>query len=249
MSLNVSFDFCLQEAPGEYAPGAIIKVYLFMEEWKDVPGYEGLYQINIAIKEGRCRRFLKNGKTKLLSSNQSQNGRIYWELWKNGTGKRQQAARWIAVTFPELVENDYFEGAQIDHKDTNRTNNHPSNLRWVTNKENCNNPLTRKHISDWQKGKKITETTRQKISSSLKGKRLSEETKNKMRKKHIGKLVSQYTFDGEYISTFKSITEAYRATGVDTKSIKQCCEGERKTAGKYMDQLTNKVYGYTWKYA
>ena len=35
----------------------------------------------------------------------------------------------------------------IDHINTVRTDIRVENLRWVTHKENCNNPLTLKHIS------------------------------------------------------------------------------------------------------
>lgn len=33
----------------------------------------------------------------------------------------------------------------VDHIDTNKTNNRVDNLRWVSYKENNNNPITRKH--------------------------------------------------------------------------------------------------------
>ena len=36
----------------------------------------------------------------------------------------------------------YEQGLFVDHIDTNRANNNASNLRWVTPKENANNPLT-----------------------------------------------------------------------------------------------------------
>lgn len=125
-----------------------------IEEWKKVPGKE--YWINIDTPEGRCRRIYKNGKVKVLSNKPRKcDGRIYWVLSKDGKLTIQQAARWIAITYPELVQNEYFPGAEIDHIDTDRMNNHPSNLRWVTPKENCNNPLTRKHISEAAKGKKV----------------------------------------------------------------------------------------------
>ena len=41
--------------------------------------------------------------------------------------------------------------SQVDHIDTNKHNNHYTNLRWCTQKMNSNNPLTRKHISEAQK--------------------------------------------------------------------------------------------------
>ena len=37
---------------------------------------------------------------------------------------------------------------EIDHIDTVRGNNRVENLRWVTHKENCNNPKSLKHYSE-----------------------------------------------------------------------------------------------------
>ena len=44
------------------------------------------------------------------------------------------------------------QGYQIDHINTIRDDNRLENLRCVTGKENQNNPLTRKHRSESQKG-------------------------------------------------------------------------------------------------
>lgn len=140
-----------------------------MEQWRDVPNYEGLYQISIDTKEGKCRRIFKNGKVKELSNNPNKKfGRIYWGLCKDGVSRKPQAAVWIALTYPEYVQNEWFEGAEIEHIDTDRLNNHPSNLKWVTRKQNLNNPLTIKHNSDAQKGKVFTPEHKEKISKSLK---------------------------------------------------------------------------------
>lgn len=148
------------------------------EYWRDIPGYEGKYQICIEGEECRCRslNYNRTGKVKMLSNNPGKrDGRITWNLCKNGKQKAFPAAKWIAFTFPELVENEYFEGAEIDHKDTNRLNNHPSNLRWVTHQENCNNPLTLKHNAEcrsgekcWFYGQRHTEETKKKMSLARK---------------------------------------------------------------------------------
>ena len=45
------------------------------------------------------------------------------------------------------------QGYEIDHINTIRDDNRLENLRVVTRRENLNNPLTRKHISDSRKGK------------------------------------------------------------------------------------------------
>lgn len=47
----------------------------------------------------------------------------------------------------EFIPNDFDERIYVDHIDTNPLNNHVSNLRWVTPKENMNNPITKQNIS------------------------------------------------------------------------------------------------------
>lgn len=143
-----------------------------MEEWRDVPGYEGKYQISISTKEGKCRSldYHQTGKTKELSNNPNKEfNRIYWSLCKDGVSKKPQAAVWIALTYPELVQNEWFEGAEIDHIDTDRLNNHPSNLRWVDRKTNLNNPLTIEHNSKAQRGKTLSVETKRKLSEINRG--------------------------------------------------------------------------------
>lgn len=61
----------------------------------------------------------------------------------------------------------------IDHIDTNKHNNHYTNLRWCTQKMNSNNPLTRKHNSEaqkghitWMKGKNHTDESKKKCSDA-----------------------------------------------------------------------------------
>lgn len=47
----------------------------------------------------------------------------------------------------EFIPNEFSERIYVDHIDTNPLNNDVSNLRWVTPKENMNNPLTKQNIS------------------------------------------------------------------------------------------------------
>lgn len=80
------------------------------EEWRDIPGYD--YGVSISSKEGKCIN-LKTGKILRNTVNKSSK-RILWDLHNNGKRNCQQAARWIAITYPELVQNEYFDGAEID---------------------------------------------------------------------------------------------------------------------------------------
>ena len=193
------------------APFVLDGIFLYiisMEHWRDVPGYEGLYQISIDTKEGKCRRLHKRGTFKELCNKPTKrDNRIHWNLSVNGKSICHQAAKWIALTYPELVENEYFEGAQIDHKDTNRLNNHPSNLHWVTPSGNNDNPIT-------------------------KNKRIEAYTNNPLRSKQV----YQYSKEGVLLATYPSLAEANRQTGVDDAAISKCCLGKYryKSAGGFI---------------
>ena len=191
-----------------------------MEEiWRDVPGYEGIYKIDIRTKEGRCwscytSNYLSNRPYK-------HTGRINWMLYgTDGKTVFQQAARWIALTYPELVENEYFEGAEIDHIDTDPLNNHPSNLRWVDRSGQMNNPLTRQHLA-------AALTNR--IDQS--------------------KPVKQFSKSGEFIAEYPSSKEAERQTGIDSGNIRSACLQKTsidKNGGKHTKKTAG---GYIWRYA
>lgn len=166
----------------------------------------------------------------------------------------------IAFTFPEICGN-WFEGAQIDHKDGNPQNNCATNLWWCTAKQNANNPITherlvkrvqseefRTHQSEIQIGKKLSDETRLKLSiankgriSPNKGKTLSDEYKEKIRIScnKIAKKVQQFTTDGEFVAEYDSIRDAARKTNINRTGIKRCCEG---------DKWYKKSGGFVWKY-
>lgn len=193
-----------------------------MEEWKKVPGFD--YEISIATKEGKCRNInWRKGHTRTLKNYHSpKDNRVYWTLSKDGHPTSQQAARWIALTYPELVQNEYFEGAEIDHIDTDPLNNHPSNLRWVDSYGQMNNPLTKKHLSESRKGHIHSAETKEKMSLSMTGIHLN--------RKDLSKHVEQLSLSGNHIEYFPSISEAARQTSTAYQNISACCHGRQKTA-------------------
>ena len=89
-------------------------------------------------------------------------------LYKKGVFKQHYVAILVGLTFVD----GWFEGAEIDHIDTNKENNIWTNLRWVTHEENMKNPLTVKHLEDSREDRVylVSEETKKKISEANKGK-------------------------------------------------------------------------------
>lgn len=204
-----------------------------MEKWRKVPGFQN-YEISIDTPEGRCRNTNWQGKIRELK-NKEGNNYIIWELHNKSEEKVQQAARWIALTYPELVQNEYFEGAEIDHIDGNRRNNHPSNLRWCTHTGNLENPITKKRMREAGKTKIFTEEHRKNMSKSRKGKYINHPS--------FSKPVLQKDLDGNIIAEYPSAAEASRTTGIRLNAICDCC---RKRVYKGKRYLT--AGGFKWEY-
>lgn len=104
-----------------------------MEIWKDIPGYEGLYQVS---NLGNVRR------TKLLKKYYDKTkGYDVISLSKNGKSKIAKVHQLVAKTFIPNPNNK----PEINHINTIRTDNRVENLEWCTRSENSNNPLTINH--------------------------------------------------------------------------------------------------------
>lgn len=90
----------------------------------------------------------------------------------DGGGYRYCHSFKIARAVAELFIPNPKNKPAVDHIDTNKLNDNITNLRWVTNTENMNNPLTRKHLSNALKGRKGVK--------SMLGKHHSEEARKKL---------------------------------------------------------------------
>lgn len=117
----------------------------YKEEWKDIEGFEGVYQVSNFIKVLN----VITGKLKKFSFDS--HGYLTVRLWKNNSSKLYLVHRLIAEAFIPNPENKYC----VDHINTFKTDNRVENLKWVNHKENQNNPLTKHHISNGLKGKLI----------------------------------------------------------------------------------------------
>lgn len=211
-----------------------------MEEiWVDIKGYEGFYQVSNQGRVKSLERRVKNNnndemrtiKERILKIHIDKKGYYRVDLCKNGNKKQYLVHRLVAIAFIPNPDNL----PQIDHIDTNRLNNVWTNLKWCTNKENSNNELTRKHMSESQKGKQLSDNTKKKISKAFKGeshpfygKHHTEEAKQKMRVSNSIKIV-QLDKNYNMIKIWDSAKEVERETGYYNTNVNGCCRGKIKT--------------------
>ena len=101
-----------------------------IEKWKDIKGYEGLYQVsNIGRVRSLGNRSNHKG-IKYLTPKEERYKRV--KLYKNSKGKMFMVHRLVAEAF---IPN-HFNKKEVNHIDGNKYNNKVVNLEWVTREEN-----------------------------------------------------------------------------------------------------------------
>ena len=114
-----------------------------MEIWKDVKGYEGMYQVSsLGNVKSLERIVLKNGlypfihKELILKAAKNTHGYYYVRLSKDGKAKNKLVHQLVAIEFLNHIPNGF--NLVVNHKDINRQNNNIDNLEIVTSRENSN---------------------------------------------------------------------------------------------------------------
>lgn len=107
------------------------------EIWKDIIGYEGLYQVSSlgrvrSLDRYDSRNHFRNGRMLKLSYNTV--GYLSVGLHSNGKAKMYMVHRMVAQAFIPNPNNLPI----INHKDENPSNNSVENLEWCTAKYNSN---------------------------------------------------------------------------------------------------------------
>lgn len=177
------------------------------EIWKDIVGYEGLYQVSNLGRVKSLKRKVYAGRGKMrwqyerILSNKKENGNGYKivNLFKNGKGKNKYIHRLVAESFLENQNNL----PQINHKDENKSNNCVNNLEYCTCQYNCT--YNNLHIRRGLKSRN-----------------------NKMSKK-----VYQLNENNKILKEYPSISEASRQVNISFQAISDCLNGKQKHSAGY----------------
>lgn len=116
------------------------------EEWKDVTGFEGLYQVS---NLGRVKSMPKRGHGEIiLSPSKDKDGYLLVYLYSN---RRKFACKVHRLVAKHFIPNIY-NLPQVNHIDENKQNNIVTNLEWCTSSYNnsygigCVNRVSSKSI-------------------------------------------------------------------------------------------------------
>lgn len=195
-----------------------------MEEvWKDIKGFEGLYQISNLGRVKSLARLRQFGcqqrivPEKIITLHTKKRGYKYTPLYTNhGKSFHKHIHRLVAEAFIPNPENK----EQVNHKDGNTGNNVVTNLEWATRSENCLHAFR-------VLGRKIHRIT-------------GEGNKR-------NKPIVQMDLQGNDIKEWCSSAEAERNLGIAESSIRRCLY---TSIGKTHPSRrpTYTAGGFKWKY-
>jgi hypothetical protein len=203
---------------GRYRPSALSALFplvgkkgrRFMENWKSVSGYEGMYEVSDC---GRVRGVdrevhCKNGdvqarKARILKQKADRQGYYIVCLCKCGKLQFMRVHRLVGYAFIENPENK----PEINHIDENTQNNCVTNLEWCTRKENVN----------WGTGHQ----------------RGVMNTNFKAFAQRLSKKTAQLSLDGKVLKVWDSLHAICRETGYKAGHISECCHGKKKSRYGY----------------
>ncbi len=178
-----------------------------MEIYKDIKGYEGLYQISNKGNVKTLPKYRRSGNgftlrpEKIMKQSINRTGYNRIGLKKDGKIKQHLVSRLVAMHFIDNPD----KKPCVNHVDENKKNNTIENLEWVTHKENMNARGLGKRMK-----------AKFKLSNS--------------------KPLYQYTKDGVFIKKWDSGLQAQKA-GYTGTAISACVHGHQNSHAGYVWSL------------
>lgn len=172
------------------------------EIWKDINGYEGLYQVSNLGRVKRLRKQVnyRHGKRfineKIMKIKNNGNGYMLVSLTKQKIPKNKYVHRLVAESFiPNLNNKKY-----INHLDGIKSNNTLENLEWCTQSDN--------NIHAYKMGLRFPSGACTPGSFD-----------------HKRKAVCKYSLNGDLITEYPSVMDASIKNRVNSSRISRVCNG------------------------
>jgi hypothetical protein len=182
-----------------------------VEIWKPVMGYEGLYEVSNLGRVRSLERIVQCGKGNIRvdretikTATPNRQGYLRINLYNHSKYQTRTIHRLVAEAFIPNPENK----PQVDHINTDKTDNRVENLRWVDKQENQLNEITRNKMSVSRTGGKST--------------------------RHSNPAKLQFSKDNTFIRKWDNAREASTVVGCSRQVINDCCAGRCKSAGGYV---------------
>lgn len=190
-----------------------------MENWKDVPGYEGLYQVSnlgrVRSLPHICRGKRIPGKLRKVHLEQA-TGYLSVGLSKNGIRKTITVHRLVALAF---VPNPTGE-ATVNHKNEIKTDNRAENLEWMSLADNL------------RYGTHVQRATANKPDMrGEKNPRFGKYGKDAI--SHKGRVVGTSKRDPDVVVEFETAADAARILKVSSGQLCDAINGKAKSCGGY----------------
>ena len=174
------------------------------EVWKDIKGYEGLYQVSNYGRVKSLGKYVNSGltnvnkiflKERIKKLSKTKKGYLEVKLSKKCKGNMLKVHRLVAISFIEN-KNNY---SQINHKDEVKTNNCVNNLEWCNCQYNSNYG-----------------------------------SRNERIRKTMGTKICKYNEEGSLLKEWNSMKQASCEERISLKILSECCKGIRKNYKGYI---------------
>jgi len=167
--------------------------------WRDVVGYEGIYQVSNTgevrrISYNDCKKRMKLKEPRLISKRLDKDG--YYKVSLYDSERVYIKNKFIHRLVAEAFLNKNINCNQVNHINGFKNDNNVENLEWVNQSQNRRHCLT--HLNP------------------------------KLKNNKLSKPVIQYTIDNKYVNEYPSAKEAQRQTGIQQANISQVCNSKKR---------------------
>ena len=180
-----------------------------VELWKDITGYENIYQVSNLGRVRSLDRIVSSGahwKGRLMSQCTSR-GYAYVALKRNGNPTNNlSVSRLVAKAF---IPNQNSK-PQVNYIDENKCNNCVDNLEWTTAKENINH-----------------------------GTGIARRAKKQRYTNSRCRYIKQFTLNGTFMKVWHSVHAAARSLGLKQSNISEAAAIKHRTCGGFRWEYLN----------